>query len=182
MQSIIIIVLIGLMGGVAVGIQAPLSSMISQRLGILESVFIIHIGGAIAALTSPLILQRRKIESVAHGPLVCPVRRRIWPCGDLFHELHDSPHRSCNCSYYSPGRPASHWHNTGPFWFIRRSRKAAGHYPHSRVGCGFDRRVVVGEITSIYPEQSHMLAKRTVWLNSNISRWVIFKSNLPFSS
>ena len=50
MQSIIIIILIGLMGGVAVGIQAPLSSMISQRLGVMESVFIIHIGGGIAAL------------------------------------------------------------------------------------------------------------------------------------
>ena len=50
MQSIIVIILIGLVGGVAVGIQAPLSSMISQRLGIMESVFIVHLGGAIAAL------------------------------------------------------------------------------------------------------------------------------------
>lgn len=50
MQSIIVIILIGLVGGVAVGIQAPLSSMISQRLGVMESVFIIHLGGAIAAL------------------------------------------------------------------------------------------------------------------------------------
>jgi len=54
MQSIILIILIGLAGGVAVGIQAPLSSMISQRLGILESVFIVHLGGAVAALI-PLI-------------------------------------------------------------------------------------------------------------------------------
>ncbi len=50
MQSIILIILIGLAGGVAVGIQAPLASMISQRLGIMESVFIVHMGGAIAAL------------------------------------------------------------------------------------------------------------------------------------
>jgi len=55
MQSIIIIILIGLMGGIAVGIQAPLSSMISQRLGVLESIFIIHPGGALAALV-PLAL------------------------------------------------------------------------------------------------------------------------------
>lgn len=54
MQTIILIIFIGLMGGVAVGIQAPLSSIISQRLGILESVFIIHMGGAIVAL-APLI-------------------------------------------------------------------------------------------------------------------------------
>ncbi len=55
MQSIIVIILIGLAGGIAVGIQAPLSSMISQRLGILESVFIIHIGGAFFALIPLLI-------------------------------------------------------------------------------------------------------------------------------
>ena len=55
MQSIIVIILIGLMGGVAVGIQAPLSSMISQRLGVMESVFIVHLGGAIAVLIPLLI-------------------------------------------------------------------------------------------------------------------------------
>ena len=55
MQSLIVIILIGLAGGMAVGIQAPLSSMISQKLGVLESVFIIHIGGAFFALIPLLI-------------------------------------------------------------------------------------------------------------------------------
>lgn len=55
MQSLIVIILIGLAGGVAVGLQAPLSSMISQRLGVLESVFIVHLGGAFAALIPLLI-------------------------------------------------------------------------------------------------------------------------------
>jgi transporter family-2 protein len=54
MQPVILIILIGLVGGVAVGVQSPLASLISQRLGMLESVFIIHIGGAIAALV-PLL-------------------------------------------------------------------------------------------------------------------------------
>ena len=55
MQSIIIIILIGLAGGIAVGIQSPLASMISQRLGVLESIFIIHLGGALIALIPLLI-------------------------------------------------------------------------------------------------------------------------------
>ena len=55
MQSIIVIILIGLAGGIAVGIQSPLSSLISQRLGILESIFIIHLGGALIALIPLLI-------------------------------------------------------------------------------------------------------------------------------
>ena len=55
MQSLLVIILIGLAGGIAVGLQSPLSSMISQRLGVMESVFIIHLGGALAALIPLLI-------------------------------------------------------------------------------------------------------------------------------
>jgi bacterial/archaeal transporter family-2 protein len=55
MQSLIIILLIGLTAGMAIGIQAPLSSMISQRLGVFESVFIVHMGGALVALLPILV-------------------------------------------------------------------------------------------------------------------------------
>jgi transporter family-2 protein len=55
MESILLIILIGLAGGVAVGIQSPLASMISQRLGLFESVFIVHLGGAVVALIPLLI-------------------------------------------------------------------------------------------------------------------------------
>jgi bacterial/archaeal transporter family-2 protein len=54
METVIFIILIGLAGGVAVGLQSPLASMISQRLGVMESIFILHIGGAIMALV-PLL-------------------------------------------------------------------------------------------------------------------------------
>lgn len=50
MESILLIILIGLAGGVAVGLQSPMASMITQRLGIFESVFIVHVGGALIAL------------------------------------------------------------------------------------------------------------------------------------
>jgi transporter family-2 protein len=49
MQSLVPIILLGLLGGIAVGIQSPLASLISQRLGLLESVFIVHLGGALCA-------------------------------------------------------------------------------------------------------------------------------------
>jgi transporter family-2 protein len=55
MQSIVVIILIGLAGGIAVGVQAPLSSMINQRLGSLESIFIVHLGGALVSLIPLLI-------------------------------------------------------------------------------------------------------------------------------
>src|SRR5258706_5656402 len=50
MESIFFIIVIGLIGGFAVGLQSPLASMISQRLGVFESVFIVHLGGALVAL------------------------------------------------------------------------------------------------------------------------------------
>lgn len=50
MQPIFLIILIGLVGGVAVGLQSPLASMMSQRLGVWESIFIVHLGGTLVSL------------------------------------------------------------------------------------------------------------------------------------
>lgn len=55
METTLFIIFIGLVGGVAVGIQAPLSSILTQRLGVMESIFIVHIGGAIAVII-PLVI------------------------------------------------------------------------------------------------------------------------------
>ena len=49
MSSLALIVVIGLLGGIAIGMQAPLASVIGQRLGALESIFIVHFGGLAAA-------------------------------------------------------------------------------------------------------------------------------------
>ena len=54
MESILLILLIGLAGGIAVGLQSPLASMLAQRLGMFESAFIVHAVGALAALV-PLL-------------------------------------------------------------------------------------------------------------------------------
>lgn len=63
MDSLILILLIGLAGGIAVGVQAPLSSIINQRLGPLESVFIVHAGGMIAALIPLLFWSGGKLSN-----------------------------------------------------------------------------------------------------------------------
>jgi transporter family-2 protein len=49
MSNLALVSIIGLLGGMAIGLQAPLASIVSQRLGWLESVFLIHLGGLVAA-------------------------------------------------------------------------------------------------------------------------------------
>ena len=54
-MSTAVLILLGLLGGVAVGLQGPLSSLMSSKIGIMESIFIVHLGGAILAIV-PLLL------------------------------------------------------------------------------------------------------------------------------
>ncbi len=55
MQIVLFVVLVGLAGGAAVGLQGPMATLMSQRIGIMENILIIHVGGAIAA-SIPLLL------------------------------------------------------------------------------------------------------------------------------
>jgi len=50
-------VLLGLLAGVAVTLQGPMIGLISQRMGSLESVFIIHLSGAVLSGIPLLILR-----------------------------------------------------------------------------------------------------------------------------
>lgn len=49
MSVIVLAIVIGLLGGLAVAFQNPLAGMLGTRLGVVESAFIIHLGGLIAA-------------------------------------------------------------------------------------------------------------------------------------
>lgn len=57
MPEIALVILFGLAGGMAVGMQSPMASMITGKIGALESIFIVHIGGAFFALV-PLLMLR----------------------------------------------------------------------------------------------------------------------------
>lgn len=41
--------LVGFLGGVAIAFQSPLASLMSERMGTLESAFVVHLGGALLA-------------------------------------------------------------------------------------------------------------------------------------
>jgi transporter family-2 protein len=57
MPTIVIVILFALLGGIAVGLQGPLSSMITEQIGVMESIFIVHISGALL-IGVPLLLRR----------------------------------------------------------------------------------------------------------------------------
>ena len=56
MPTIVFVILLGLLGGMAVALQGPLVSMMTVRLGLLESMFIIQFGGTVA-VAIPLLLR-----------------------------------------------------------------------------------------------------------------------------
>jgi len=68
METVFLIILIGLVGGVAVGLQSPMASMLTQRLGVFESIFIVHIGGALIALIPLLIYSGGKLSQWRSAP------------------------------------------------------------------------------------------------------------------
>jgi len=54
MANLILTVLIGILGGLAVGVQGPIVSQMSQRIGTMAGSFVVHISGAI--LSGALLL------------------------------------------------------------------------------------------------------------------------------
>ena len=68
MGSILLLILIGLAGGIAVGMQGPLASILTQRMGPLESSFIVHIGGAIISIVPLLIIGGGKLSQWRSAP------------------------------------------------------------------------------------------------------------------
>ena len=49
MSSLMVAVLLALCGGIAVGFQGPLASLVGQRVGALGSGFVLHLSGALIA-------------------------------------------------------------------------------------------------------------------------------------
>ena len=68
MESILLILLIGLAGGIAVGLPSPMARILTQRLGMFESVFIVHVGGALAALIPLLFYGGGKLSQWRSAP------------------------------------------------------------------------------------------------------------------
>ncbi|MDI9369408.1 MAG: DMT family transporter, partial [Synergistota bacterium] len=56
MLETILVILIGLAGGVAVGLQSPLAGALGQRIGPAAGSAIVHLGGLLLSLM--LVLQR----------------------------------------------------------------------------------------------------------------------------
>lgn len=63
MAELILVVVAGILGGVAVGLQTPIAGAMSQRVGGAASSFIIHVSGAVFSLA---LLAARGGEQIAN--------------------------------------------------------------------------------------------------------------------
>lgn len=50
MTALMIVIVVGLVGGLAAGLQGPLASLMAKNVGTWGSVFLIHVGGALGCL------------------------------------------------------------------------------------------------------------------------------------
>lgn len=62
MLEVAIVILLGLLGGVAVGLQSPIAGAMSQRIGGVASSFIIHVSGTVIAGVLLLIRGGEQIQ------------------------------------------------------------------------------------------------------------------------
>lgn len=58
LRTWLLVLLVGVVGGAAMGLQSPMYSMINQQLGVLESVVIVHITGSAAALLTLFVFRK----------------------------------------------------------------------------------------------------------------------------
>lgn len=68
MIETLLIIAIGLMGGVAVGTQAPIAGAMGQRIGGASSSLIVHLGGTIASLLLVIARRGEQIEDWRNLP------------------------------------------------------------------------------------------------------------------
>ena len=63
-----LVVVIGLVGGIAVGTQAPIASAMSQRVGGAASSLVVHLSGAVASLLLLIARRGERIHEWNHLP------------------------------------------------------------------------------------------------------------------
>lgn len=68
MTALLLALAVGLAGGMAVCVQGPLASLMSEKIGSLESAFVIHLGGAVVAGALLLALAGGNLSSWRQVP------------------------------------------------------------------------------------------------------------------
>ncbi len=65
---VVLALLAGFLGGVAIGFQSPLASLMSEKIGWLESAFVIHLGGVLLAGLPLIVLTGGRLSGWRQVP------------------------------------------------------------------------------------------------------------------
>lgn len=68
MTALLLALAIAFVGGLAIGLQSPLVSLMSERIGSLESAFIVHLGGALIASVPLLVMGGGHLSKIREVP------------------------------------------------------------------------------------------------------------------
>lgn len=68
MTNILMAIILAVLAGMAVSIQSPLSSILNQRIGQMESVFIVHLGGTVVSAIILLFLGGGNMRAWREAP------------------------------------------------------------------------------------------------------------------
>ena len=102
MSGIAIAVIMAVLAGVGVSLQAPLSSILNQRIGQIESVFIVHLGGTVVAGNHLVVRRRWEHAGLAQCALVYLAGGCVGADRDRFAECCYFP-LGVGCHYRSHG-------------------------------------------------------------------------------
>ena len=72
------VIIVGLIGGAAVGIQSPIAGAMGQKVGGTASSFIIHLSGMILSGVLLFLRGGEKIRNLEHIAMVYARSRSIW--------------------------------------------------------------------------------------------------------
>ena len=116
----ILTILVGILGGVAVGIQAPIANAIGQRVGSAASSVIVHVTGTVFSVIVLLLYRGENIQNWRAIPWWMYFGGLVWRYLVLNDQLHHPTHRNGCCALAHHHWATHRRYSNRSFWIVRK--------------------------------------------------------------